>query len=105
MRVVIRGDRETGLVGILAAGQCDAIDAVETTGLLASYGSPDGYGRRTLTVAKTTTARSRRGPWPVRQHGPVYPSYPAARRRAAVGRPGSSPATDDQKALVVQAAG
>ena len=44
VRVVIRGDRETGLVGILAAGQSEAIDAVETTGLLASYASPDGYG-------------------------------------------------------------
>jgi len=28
--VVVRGDHETGLVGILAAGKSDTIDAVET---------------------------------------------------------------------------
>ncbi|HLV81969.1 MAG TPA: dienelactone hydrolase family protein [Chthonomonadaceae bacterium] len=43
--VVVRADREEGLVAILAAGQSEAISAVETTGLLASYASAQGYGR------------------------------------------------------------
>jgi hypothetical protein len=44
VRAVVHGDREMGLVAVLAAGQSDTIDAVETSGLLASYFSPDGYG-------------------------------------------------------------
>ena len=43
-RVVVRGEKEMGLVAILAAGQSSIIDAVETHGLLASYHSPLGYG-------------------------------------------------------------
>jgi acetyl esterase/lipase len=44
LRVIVRGEREAGLVAILAAGQSPAIDEVETQGLLASYTSPKGYG-------------------------------------------------------------
>ncbi|MEO7298778.1 MAG: alpha/beta hydrolase family protein, partial [Verrucomicrobiota bacterium] len=43
-RVVVRGEKEMGLVAILAAGQSSAIDEVEAHGLLASYFSPPGYG-------------------------------------------------------------
>jgi hypothetical protein len=43
-KVVVHADREMGLVAILAAGQSDTIQAVETTGLLASYSSSGGYG-------------------------------------------------------------
>ena len=41
---MVRGEKEMGLVAILAAGQSTAIDEVETRGLLASYFSPLGYG-------------------------------------------------------------
>ena len=44
VRAVVHGDRELGLVAILAAIQTSRIDAVETTGLLASYQSAEGYG-------------------------------------------------------------
>jgi hypothetical protein len=43
-KVTVRGDRETGLVALFAAGLSDTIDAVETTGLLASCYSAGGYG-------------------------------------------------------------
>ena len=44
VHVTVRGEREMGFVAMLAAGQSDAIDAVETTGLLASYYCAEGYG-------------------------------------------------------------
>lgn len=44
VKVVVSGERETGLVAILAAGQSTGIDGVETTGLLASYQCAEGYG-------------------------------------------------------------
>jgi len=44
VKIVVRGDRELGLIAILAAIQSSRIDAVETTGLLASYQSGEGYG-------------------------------------------------------------
>jgi hypothetical protein len=44
VKVIVRGSRETGLAAILAAGQSQAIDAVETEELLASYASAAGYG-------------------------------------------------------------
>ena len=42
--VTVRGERETGLVAILAAGRSQVIKAVEVSGLLASYSSATGYG-------------------------------------------------------------
>ena len=44
VRVIVRGELETGLVAILAAGQDESIDGVETHGLLASCFSRYGYG-------------------------------------------------------------
>ncbi|MFH0797267.1 MAG: alpha/beta hydrolase family protein [Candidatus Omnitrophota bacterium] len=42
--VTVRGERETGLVAILAASQSQSIKTVEVNGLLASYYSANGYG-------------------------------------------------------------
>ena len=44
VKVTVRGDRETGLVAILAASQSQHIDAVEAEQVLASYYSAAGYG-------------------------------------------------------------
>ncbi len=44
LRVIVHAERETGLIALLAASRSEAIDAVETKGLLASYFSPHGYG-------------------------------------------------------------
>jgi hypothetical protein len=44
VRVAVEGERETGFVAMLAAGQSEALEAVRADGLLASYASPKGYG-------------------------------------------------------------
>lgn len=44
LHITVRGDREAGLIAVLAAGQSDTIHGVVATGLLSSCYSPSGYG-------------------------------------------------------------
>jgi dienelactone hydrolase len=82
VKVIVHGDHELGLIAILAAIHTSRIDAVETTGLLASYHSDEGYG---LPYAysgkdndKSVTSR------PLGGYGSMVPCIPGVLRHADI---------------------